>query len=115
MFELWEYLTKDGKSPFEEWFLGLKPQGQARIATRLDRIANGLLTDVKSVGEGVQEYRIHGQNPFRLYFGHDGNEVIILLIGGTKHRQSADIKTAKDYWLDYKESKRKVEYNDPAS
>jgi len=57
---------------------------------------------VKSVGSGVFEYRIDFGPGYRLYFGRDGEQLVILLIGGTKQRQQDDIATAQTYWRDYK-------------
>ena len=66
----------------------------------------GNLSNVKSVGEGVLEYRIDFGPGYRVYFGRDGEALVILLTGGTKKRQQRDIETAITYWHDYKEGKR---------
>jgi putative addiction module killer protein len=60
----------------------------------------------KSVGEGVFEYRIDFGPGYRIYFGQDGQTLVILLTGGTKKRQQRDIDEAHVYWRDYKQSKR---------
>jgi DNA-binding phage protein len=62
----------------------------------------GNLSNVKSVGEGVLEYRIDFGPGYRIYFGRDGETIVILLIGGTKKRQQHDIDAARAYWQDYK-------------
>ncbi len=62
----------------------------------------GNLSNVKPVGEGVLEYKIHFGPGYRIYFGRDGKELVILLAGGTKKRQANDIKIAKERWADYK-------------
>jgi putative addiction module killer protein len=66
------------------------------------RLEQGNLSNVKTVGEGVLEYRIDWGPGYRLYFGRDGNVLVILLSGGTKKRQQRDIETAKALWADYK-------------
>ena len=64
------------------------------------------MSNVKSVGAGVFEYRIDFGPGYRVYFGRDGETLVILLTGGTKKRQHSDIDAAHAYWQDYKRSKR---------
>jgi putative addiction module killer protein len=64
------------------------------------------LSSAKGVGEGVLEYRIDFGPGYRVYFGRDGEAVVILLTGGSKKRQQRDIDLAKAYWQDYKQRKR---------
>ena len=66
----------------------------------------GNLSDAKGVGSGVSEYRIDYGSGYRIYFGKDGDTLIILLGGGTKQRQQKDIEAAKDLWREYKRRKR---------
>jgi putative addiction module killer protein len=61
---------------------------------------------VRGVGAGVFEYRIDFGPGYRIYFGKDGPDIVILLGGGTKKRQSQDIQAAKISWRDYKIRKR---------
>jgi len=99
-----EYETPDGRSPFRDWLDGLKDgQARARIDARLIRLRLGLFGDCKSVGSGVEELRIDSGPGYRVYFGQDGARVVVLLIGGDKSRQAADIKAAKKYWAAYRE------------
>jgi putative addiction module killer protein len=70
------------------------------IINRLARIEDGLLGDYDPVGEGVFELKIHVGPGWRIYFGQDG-DLIVLLNGGTKRTQKRDIITAKKYWRDY--------------
>ena len=102
MIELRYYLNGDGESPFEQWFSALDAQAAAKVAVALARIELGNLSNVKPVGEGVLEYRIDWGPGYRVYFGRDGNVLVILLTGGTKKRQQRDIDTAKALWTDYK-------------
>ncbi len=92
---LLEYLDISGKSPFAIWFNRLDPMAAAKVTIGLSRIGQGNLSNTKSVGGGVQEYRINFGPGYRIYFGQDGDEVVILLGGGTKVRQDRDIATAQ--------------------
>ncbi len=67
------------------------------------RMSLGNLSNVKPVGEGVLEFRIDFGPGYRIYFGRDGSEIVILLGGGSKKSQRQDIETAKARWADYKE------------
>jgi putative addiction module killer protein len=81
---------------FKSWLDGLRdPQARDRILARIDRLALGNLGDVKPVGEGVSETRINYGPGYRIYFLMRGGEVIILLCGGDKASQPADIAKAK--------------------
>jgi putative addiction module killer protein len=66
----------------------------------------GNLSKTKSVGSGVFEYKIDFGPGYRIYFGRDGDTLIILLGGGTKKRQNNDIQTAQARWTDYKRRKK---------
>lgn len=70
------------------------------IMNRLDRVERGLMGDCKPVGDGVYELRIDDGPGYRVYFGQDGDQVI-LLCGGIKKTQDRDIKTAKEHWTYY--------------
>jgi len=78
-----------------------------KVRTALARIETGNLGDVKPVGEGVSERRITYGQRYRVYFGQDGDQLVILLCGGTKRRQAQDIKKAKAHWDDYKSRESK--------
>lgn len=67
----------------------------------LDRLAAGNFSNVKPVGAGVNELRIHFGPGYRVYFGRDGERIIVLLAGGTKKRQDQDIAIARLAWRDY--------------
>ncbi|MEI6788486.1 MAG: type II toxin-antitoxin system RelE/ParE family toxin [bacterium] len=69
-------------------------RARARVQVRIERLAEGNAGDVKPVGEGVSELRIHYGPVYRVYFIRQGENVIILLGGGDKRTQSTDIKTA---------------------
>jgi len=109
MTELVEYLDEDEESPFGDWFEDLNIPAAARVTTALARMGLGNLSNAKSVGSGVYEFRINFGPGYRVYFGQDGDELIILLGGGSKKRQSDDIAAAKQHWRDYKVRKREQE------
>ena len=88
-YEIREYLTEDGHSPFAAWLHAL-------------RVRLGNLGDYAPVGEGVHELRMFSGPGYRVYFGFESNTVVVLLCGGTKSSQRRDIATAKAYWNDYR-------------
>ena len=104
--ELEEYLDEDGESPFGEWFTALEANVAARITVALERMAQGNLSSTKGVGAGVLEFRIDTGPGYRIYFGRDGQTLVILLAGGTKRRQQRDIEAAQTRWADFKKRKR---------
>lgn len=80
---------------FARWIDGLRdPHARARILVRIERLAAGNPGDVKPVGEGVSELRIPYGPGYRVYFTQIGYAVVVLLVGGQKRRQSADIQRA---------------------
>src|ERR1700742_2084540 len=100
-----EYLASDGRSPFGMWFDHLNAQAAAKVSVALARIENGNLSNVKGVGRGVYEYRIHFGPGYRIYLGKAGEQYVILLAGGMKNGQQRDIERAQSYWQDYKRRK----------
>ena len=96
------FRLKDGRVPFDLWINQLKDRrAKAKILVRLDRITAGNFGDVKSVGGGVSELRIKEGKGYRVYFGREGNKVVILLCGGDKSTQQSDIKQAIEFWREY--------------
>jgi putative addiction module killer protein len=104
--ELHYYVAADGRQPFAEWFAELESVARAKVTRAIVRLEQGNFSSIKSVGEGVFEYRIDFGPGYRVYFGQDGPALVILLTGGTKKRQQRDIDAAHDYWQDYKQAKR---------
>lgn len=101
VFEVRYYLSPDGRSPFENWFVTLDPTARAKLTVALTRLEQGNTSNVKGVGGGVLECRIDFGPGYRVYFGRDGMALIILLTGGTKRRQQRDIQEARVMWADY--------------
>src|SRR5579863_3275509 len=104
-----QYVDESGKSPYEEWFLDLHAHEAARVTGAIFRMEQGNFGNVKGVGLGVLEYRLDFGPGYRIYFGKDGDQIIILLGGGTKKRQQRDIQLAIDRWQDYKRRKKSGE------
>jgi putative addiction module killer protein len=100
------YIDRSGRSPFDRWFEKLNDSAKARIAVSLDRLERGNFSAAKPVGEGVSELRLDFGPGYRIYYGKDGEELVILLGGGTKKRQQIDIETAKALWQEFKQRKR---------
>src|SRR5579863_1320961 len=110
MIEVREYLGPSGGSPFADWFARLDPKAAAKVATALIRLAASNFSNVKGVGSGVFEYRIDFGPGYRIYFGKDGERLVIVLGGGTKKRQQHDINAALANWQDYKRRKKEDNY-----
>jgi len=103
-FEIRYYVTTAGRNVFQAWFDGLRDrQAQARIQMRLARLEVGLFGDVEPCGGGVSELRIDWGPGYRVYLARSGREIVLLLTGGDKRTQGADIKQAKENWHDYQQ------------
>ena len=107
MIEIKEYLDSRGGSPYAKWFDGLNAQAAAKVIVAVTRMAHGNLSSIKGVGAGVHECRIEFGPGYRVYFGRDGDRLVILLGGGTKKRQQNDVQKAQALWRDYKVRKRR--------
>jgi putative addiction module killer protein len=96
------YEKDDGTVPFSDW---MDTQDGLPIydivMKRLDRVELGNLGTHKPVGEGVTELIIDFGPGYRVYIGEDGKDFVILLVGGDKKSQQADINAAKIYWKNY--------------
>ena len=101
-----EYIDSKNRSPYAKWFNRLNVSAAARVATTLIRMEQGNLSNTKRLGGGVLESRIDFGPGYRIYFGRDGDSIVILLGGGTKKRQQNDIENAQALWKEYKRRKR---------
>jgi putative addiction module killer protein len=106
MLEIRYYVAVDGRQPFAEWFADLDPVARAKVVRAIARMEQGNLANVKSISEGVMEYKIDFGPGYRVYFARGGETLLILLTGGTKKRQQRDINAPLAYWQDYKRGKR---------
>jgi putative addiction module killer protein len=96
------YAQDNGDEPFTEWLYGLRDvMGRKRILARVSRLQQGNYGDCEPVGEGVSELRMFFGSGYRVYFGEQDNDIVVLLHGGDKGSQSKDIGQAKTYWKEY--------------
>jgi putative addiction module killer protein len=102
MIDVLVYEQENGGSPFADGFADLDRQAAAKVTVAVERLRLGNFSNIKGVGDGVQEYRINWGPGYRLYLGRDGEKLVILLCGGTKRRQDADIERARELWREYK-------------
>jgi len=101
------YKTALNIQPFREWRANIADQVTlAAIDARIARFRSGNFGDSRSIGGGASENRIDLGPGYRIYYGRDGNDVVVLLCGGNKSTQAGDIEGAKAYWQDYKKRKR---------
>lgn len=102
MYEIRHYLTREGKDLFLEWHRSLRDT-RARIAIdrRINRIELGNLGDHKFCRDGVWELRIDAGPGYRVYYAIAGTQIVLLLCGGDKATQSADIDRACACWHDW--------------
>lgn len=100
--EILIFETSDGRVPFRDWMNRIKDQPiYERIMSRLERVEEGNFGEHRSVGEGVSELVINFGPGYRVYYGLDGINIVILLTGGSKATQRKDIESAKEYWRQY--------------
>jgi putative addiction module killer protein len=96
------YRDACGNEPFTSWFASLRDgKARSRIDARLRRLEQGLYGDCEPVGEGVLELRMFFGPGYRVYFGEDDKNIVVLLCGGDKDSQKQDIRAAKKYWKEY--------------
>jgi putative addiction module killer protein len=103
-FEIREYIA-DGHSPFAEWFNDLDAVTAARVDRYVRRLEAGNFGAAKSLRDGVFELRLDFGAGYRVYYGREGRAIIILLGGGSKRRQDADIAAAVERWKRYKQTR----------
>lgn len=97
-----EYLDPRGWSPFAGWLEGLSAPAAAKVSAAIYQLASGNQSHVKAVGGGVCERKIDFGPGYRVYFGRDGDTLVILLGGSTKQRQQQAIEGAQARWADYR-------------
>jgi putative addiction module killer protein len=85
----------------------LNAEAARKVTTVLYRVRLGNFSNAKSVGAGVYECKINFGRGYRVYFGKESEQIVILLSGGTKQREQSDIRLALERWEDYKQRKKK--------
>jgi putative addiction module killer protein len=106
MLDIREYRDQAGHSPFREWFDELNSEAARKVTTALYRLGLGNLSNIKGIGSGVHECRINFGPGYRVYFGREGELIVILLGGGTKKQQQNDIRLAVERWQEYRRTKK---------
>lgn len=104
IYEIREYESQRGKSPFGDWFDGLKDKrARAKIMVRLDRATLGNFGDHKTLSGsgGVSELREHSGPGYRIYYSIIEDKIVLLLVGSLKRDQSRTVDKAKKYLADY--------------
>jgi putative addiction module killer protein len=98
------YVTRTGSVPLEEWLVRLRDaRARARIRVRVDRLSLGNPGDAHAVGGGVWELRIDYGPGYRVYYAQSGTATLLLLCGGDKTTQAADIRQAQAFWAEYQQ------------
>ena len=100
-----EYLDQRGRSPFAAWFEGLNAEAAAKVTVALYQVGAGNRGNTKGVGGGVFERKVDFGPGYRIYFGKEGDSLVILLGGSTKQRQQQAIEAAGERWMDYRRRK----------
>jgi putative addiction module killer protein len=99
------YADEHGTEPFQLWLDDLRDdRNRRRILSRLMRVQQGNYGDVEPIGEGLSELRFFFGSGYRVYFGEDADNIVVILCGGDKDSQSQDIENAKAYWQEYKDN-----------
>ena len=106
MITIREYIDPKGNSSYAKWFNRLNAPAAAKVTIALVRIEQGNFSTTRGIGAGLLECRVDFGPGYRIYFGRDGDTLVILLGRGTKKRQQNDIVTAKKLWKEYKRRKR---------
>ena len=96
------YTLENGNSPFKDWLKKLDNLSRAIVVRFIQRVASGgARKSIKALKDGIFEIKITHGPGYRVYFAEDGNDIIILLIGGDKKTQTRDIDKAKEFWRTY--------------
>ncbi len=107
MFEIQDYLKPDGQDPYSQWLAGLADrQARARILVSVLRMAAGNFGDCKPIQDGVWELKIDHGPGYRVYYAQAGKRLILLLAGGDKRKQQADIDAALLNWKEWQQRKK---------
>lgn len=100
--EIRHYLTATGRDPYQSWLDRLKDlRARVAIQRRVDRVEAGHFGDHRPCRDGVWELRVDLGPGYRVYYAQARSAIVVLLRGGDKRSQQADIETAVKYWMDY--------------
>ena len=104
MLEVRHYLTHAGVDPLSVWLQQVRdPVAKIQMVKRINRMEQGNFGDNSFCGDGVWEMRIDVGAGYRIYYARAGSQIMLLLCGGDKRTQDADIRIAKRYWKDWQQ------------
>lgn len=99
------YVTTNGNCPFEEWAHRLSKRKKSLVFSYVDKVSRGgSVRNIKSMQQGLFEIKIKSEGGLRVYFGEDGDS-LLLLLGGDKNSQKRDLVRARKLWSEYGEQK----------
>ena len=102
MYKIRHYLTDEGKDIFADWLRQVRdPVAKVQVVKRVNRVELGNFGDHKFCRDGVWELRMDVGAGYRVYYAQAGTQIVLLLCGGDKGTQAADINRAVSYWLDW--------------
>jgi len=100
--QITHYLSHSGQDVYQQWLDKLTDRrAKAKITVRVNRLAQGAFGDCKPLRDGVWELRIDQGPGYRIYYAQTGKRLVLLLLGGDKRHQAADIEKAINFWQDY--------------
>ena len=103
------FKLENGRAPFNEWLKALRdPRAKTKIVRRIDQLALNNPGDHKPCRQGVWEMRINEGPGYRLYYALEGKNTHLLLLGGDKRKQQADIEQAVAWWQEHQELKNAI-------
>ena len=107
--EIIQYVKEDGSVPYAQWLSSLRDlQAKTAIRRRIDRFGAGNAGSTRALRGGVSEVKIDIGPGYRVYFALHGKIIVLLLCGGDKGTQDADIVKAVGYWEDWKSRNRRT-------
>lgn len=104
--QILEYVAQDGSCPFRDWFDSLDAVPAARVNACLERVIDGNVSSVAPIGSGLSEIKLDFGPGYRIYFGKEGDLLLILLGGSSKKVQQKAIDKAKSMWQEHKALKK---------
>ena len=101
-YEIETLILSNGKCPFDEWIETLEESEKVMVDDRLIRVMAGSFGEKRSLQRGLWELKFRVGAAIRIYYGHSGQKVVLLLVGGNKRTQRKDIKDARKLWDAFK-------------
>ena len=102
IYEIRHYVSSAGVDLFSDWLKRVRdPVAKVQIVKRVNRMEQGNFGDNSFCGDGVWELRVDVGAGYRIYYSRTGSHIMLLLCGGDKRTQDADIKDAKQYWKEW--------------